>query len=430
MPKKHHTFRTLSYSVVVFVSVICGGVHPLVSANPLTDVQIQALQRGIQYFNTEEGSVGLCSAGSAAVGNTLPAAVPDAYKTLFTAAATAADTNVQFLAALFVTEHGNNWPDPNGPWASSGAGAQGPFQFLPGTWDAYKADGDGNGTTDIQSLPDSAYGAAKYAKSMSVNVDSPLGDLNAPYQRDPQVMLYAAGAYNAGGGTMEQRTTPTSPVDAPGLSSEAINYVKNVYYLISTGFVHGNPGYGNSEGKVIDNTGGATIPSTGVNATNGCNGVVAGNLVQTALNLAWDTPGHGKEESDAKPTYQTVLPTTHSDLSNDAWSDCGVFVSTAVIASGADAEYMLRTTGNQLTYVKNHPEKFQIVTGVSDTSGLKPGDIFINSQHTYIYVGKQDNGHDAVAASWHGHVPQADNVFFFQDGTSGEAFTIARLVGA
>ncbi|MDE9364019.1 lytic transglycosylase domain-containing protein [Luteipulveratus sp. YIM 133132] len=42
------------------------------------------------------------------------------------------------------------------------AGAQGPMQFLPTTFGAFKIDGDGDGTTDIQSVPDAVYTAANY----------------------------------------------------------------------------------------------------------------------------------------------------------------------------------------------------------------------------------------------------------------------------
>jgi hypothetical protein len=43
----------------------------------------------------------------------------------------------------------------------SRAGAQGPMQFLPKTWAAYGADGDGDGTTDIHNSVDAVYGAAR-----------------------------------------------------------------------------------------------------------------------------------------------------------------------------------------------------------------------------------------------------------------------------
>ena len=47
------------------------------------------------------------------------------------------------------------------PWASS-AGAMGPMQFLPATWAAYAADGDGDGHTDVMNTVDAIHGAARF----------------------------------------------------------------------------------------------------------------------------------------------------------------------------------------------------------------------------------------------------------------------------
>jgi len=45
-------------------------------------------------------------------------------------------------------------------WTSS-AGAVGPMQFLPSTWRAYGADGDGDGSVDVMNTVDAVHGAAR-----------------------------------------------------------------------------------------------------------------------------------------------------------------------------------------------------------------------------------------------------------------------------
>lgn len=109
--------------------------------------------------------------------------VPDKLKPIFVAAAKHSEMSPAFLAAIFWKEHGRNFPT-KGPWASSNAGARGPFQFMKCTWEGwggcsnsgavstdpsfikshggYGLDGDGDDKADVMNLTDAAFGAAKY----------------------------------------------------------------------------------------------------------------------------------------------------------------------------------------------------------------------------------------------------------------------------
>ncbi len=156
--------------------------------------------------------------------------------------------------------------------------------------------------------------------------------------------------------------------------------------------------------------------TTVISATNnpgttctGGSGAVTGNIVQTALNYAWDTKGHGPLESDAKPSYQTAMPKYNGSTGSLPYSDCGVFVATVVIATGADPNFVKRGTKAQMDYMASNPSKWQEIPNVTSTAPLLPGDILVSDNHTYIYVGKQSNGYNSVAASLNTHVPQPDN---------------------
>jgi len=63
----------------------------------------------------------------------------------------------QLLEAVWQVESGKSWNTSR----SSYAGAQGPMQFMPGTWRKYATDADGDGQANIWSAPDSVYGGAK-----------------------------------------------------------------------------------------------------------------------------------------------------------------------------------------------------------------------------------------------------------------------------
>jgi|GEM_PF-5717152 len=159
-------------------------------------------------------------------------------------------------------------------------------------------------------------------------------------------------------------------------------------------------------------------PTTGGDTTGGTtscgSGIFGGDIVKTAIGLAWPSGDHGPNKSDATPEYQTALPRYNS--ATDDYSDCGGFVATVMHASGADTDYVGVYVPSQYDYVsKTAAAKYQIIRNVQDTTQLQAGDIlmYVNlsnpgDSHTFIYVGQQSGfDGDGAAASLGGHVPEA-----------------------
>ncbi len=81
------------------------------------------------------------------------------------------------LAAVHYVESGASGSTDR----SSGAGAQGPMQFMPGTWRAYGVDADGDGVADATNVNDAVYGAANLLAAGGAaegNVDGALFNYN------------------------------------------------------------------------------------------------------------------------------------------------------------------------------------------------------------------------------------------------------------
>ena len=62
----------------------------------------------------------------------------------------------KILEAVWQVESGKAWITP----VKSYAGAQGPMQFMSGTWNKYAYDGNGDGITDINNAEDAVYAGA------------------------------------------------------------------------------------------------------------------------------------------------------------------------------------------------------------------------------------------------------------------------------
>ena len=94
-------------------------------------------------------------------------AQPSNYDEVYKEAGARFGVSWEILYGLHLTETGLR----NGEiYNKQGSGAQGPMQFMPGTWRAYGVDGNGDGVVDINNTIDAIHGAANYlAKHGSLN---------------------------------------------------------------------------------------------------------------------------------------------------------------------------------------------------------------------------------------------------------------------
>jgi hypothetical protein len=156
-----------------------------------------------------------CTSGSTTTTSfgpgTLPSYVKQPYNSIFTAAAAKYNIDPAALVGIFYNEQygftnsvntfeQHTWPNPPPPYGSGvawnnggGAGAEGPFQFLPSTWTSEGVDGNGDGTADPNDLTDAAFGAAHYLS------DGDLGGIKINQSSDQHDITYAISYYYGAG---------------------------------------------------------------------------------------------------------------------------------------------------------------------------------------------------------------------------------------
>lgn len=103
------------------------------------------------------------------------------------------------------------------PMAESNAGAQGPAQFMPGTWDTWGRDSDGNGETSPWDIGDAVMAQGRMMCSLLGQAKS------SGYGGDPRALALAG--YNAGWGAVQHYRGVPPPSFAKG---ETHNYVRTI----------------------------------------------------------------------------------------------------------------------------------------------------------------------------------------------------------
>ena len=158
--------------------------------------------------SVEQHEQELQQASSCGVGQTAPATVqfaantvPAAYTSILAQAANSQGIDPYALATvLWLANKG--YPNPPAPygsgtaWPSTGRGAAGPYQLLPGAWDAYGVDANQDGKADVNNLADASFGAAAYLKALGALADASFGDPKQPNQMP--TIVNAIGVFYAG----------------------------------------------------------------------------------------------------------------------------------------------------------------------------------------------------------------------------------------
>ena len=257
--KTKRIIQTLALYVsclVLFVGISNTGV-----ATAISKEQRKVIDSGSLFYNIEQTPI--CSTStntpvSPAVSSTASQNIPEPHRTALIKAASAHSVNPNLLAALFMTEQGNKWKPFDTAWASSPVGASGPFQFMPGTWTGHKQDGNGDGVKDIQNFDDAAHAAGDMAAAQGISLNTPLGDINAPFANSDS-MIYFAMAYNWGPGNVqklinahgEAASLDDINIFRPANEGETKNYASNIYELLTSDFTKsGHPKYGDPTSAV------------------------------------------------------------------------------------------------------------------------------------------------------------------------------------
>lgn len=146
--------------------------------------------------------------------------------------------------------------------------------------------------------------------------------------------------------------------------------------------------------------------AAGVSDTSTCgsgDGAAVGNAVQTAINYAWPT-FHAAPYTEKKPSYEKAVQAAQAAGKyvgglQYPGVDCGGFVTRVMQDSGVDPDYNNAKGGTrvQRAYMESSPKYTEIHP--TSTADMRPGDIAVNDDHTYIYVGKNPGFESDIASA-------------------------------
>ncbi len=156
-------------------------------------------------------------------------------------------------------------------------------------------------------------------------------------------------------------------------------------------------------------------------------GAGSGSLQELVSEWTWkeSEPQWSNENSEPKPAYKEIHDKRRSrgeytgGYSENDYTDCGGFVTTAMQESGWDPDYnpQKNNVGEQEKYLKSSPKWDDVTDEIHSNADAQPGDVLIRVlsdtvQHTILFVGSNTPGfnHSPMAdASLGHHAPMEDN---------------------
>lgn len=265
----------------------------------------------------------------------------------------------------------------------------------------------GHDVSGVQSFKSFDAGVEAVARTMVGSYQDRLANILIKPQTSAKQFMYALTYFNKyPGNALWAGASVDDPAGYYQGRLDLVNQVRSDYKG-TAGLVIGTSAFEQQDNITkpsllqFDGGGGAGAAGAGGGLCGDSSGDAAA-IAQTALDLAWPDDSHG---TTPKPEYKQALNQYNNGMNP---ADCGVFVATVMRASGADPNYPPSGTSIQEAYVRNHPEKYDVVDKVNSISDLQPGDILIVNQgsgsggngHTYIFVGKQPkSGYNEASAS-------------------------------
>lgn len=145
---------------------------------------------------------------------------------------------------------------------------------------------------------------------------------------------------------------------------------------------------------------------------NACAGAVPGDLTATVQGYAW--PNYSSSRADPKKEYKQAYDkaVAQGQYGGGGYTDCGAFVTRVMIDSGFEPAYNSSGKGGNTIEQKKWLDSNWQKLSVSTTKDLLPGDVAIDSTHTYMYVGVLSDFHgNSASASLGSRVPMASDYY-------------------